>query len=441
MSTHQPSDQTNTQSLTDLLRRCVGCGLCLPHCGTWAESGNEVHSPRGRLMLLDDLLQDPSSTNKLAFAEAFELCIGCRACEATCPSGVPFSLLEHGQRLTSAQIKRPAGVMGKIQSSVVRRLDSPSLLNAVRVSGKFSRFVLKKAGGNDWRSRWGQAPFGIDQLVRLLGSLPTAPENEQDLVDQLDRLTSQKTAFNSMLKALPESQSEVLFFSGCANEGLLPGTSGRLVGLLKLAGCNIHFGQQQECCGALAAHTGQPGKAALLRRTNLQALKPMDASDQTMPIVVEAAGCGLHLKEYDPQFKNRVVDALVLLDGLTLPPMRNVPLKVVYHDPCHAWHGQGIHTEPRRLLQQIPGLVLVEPSEAEMCCGSGGAWGIDHPQMSEALGRRKAANLAATGADLVVTSNPGCLGQISDGLALEAPGLAILPLTDLLYYACLSNPA
>ena len=104
-----------------------------------------------------------------------------------------------------------------------------------------------------------------------------------------------------------------------------------------------------------------------------------------------------------------------------------VPLKVVYHDPCHARHGQGIISEPRQLLGRIPGLQLVEPLEPEVCCGSGGAWGLDHPDLSQSLGRRKAADLAATGADLVLTSNPGCLGQIADGLALEAPDLTIMP--------------
>ncbi len=426
-------------SLNDLLRRCVACGLCLPHCATWAATGNEVHSPRGRLMLLDDLLQDPSSANKAAFSEAFELCIGCRACEAACPSGVPFSLLEHGQRLTSAEVVSQSGLMASLMASLIRRLDSPSLLNLMRFSGNAGRGFLRKTLGKSWRSRLEKAPLGMDKLVRLLGSLPASPVQDDDLVRHLDRLTGLNSAnFDGMI-ASSENHREILFFTGCANEGLLPGTSRRLIELLKAARCQVHFAAKQQCCGALAAHTGQPGKASRLKRTNLQALQPITHSnegDAAIPIVVEAAGCGLQLKDYGPQFSNRVLDAVVLLDELTLPAMREIPLKVVYHDPCHAWHGQGIHAEPRRLLEQIPGLVLLEPLEAEMCCGSGGAWGIHHPEMSEELGRRKARNLSATGADLVVTANPGCLGQIQDGLALEAPEFPILPLTDLIWYAC-----
>ncbi len=425
-------------NLDNLLLRCVGCGLCLPHCATWAATGNEVHSPLGRLVLLDDLLKEPSAANRDAYADAFNLCIGCRACEAACPSGVPFSLLEHGQRLTSAGIPRPSGLM----ASLIRRLDSPALLNLLRIAGQLGRGIMRQVWGPGWRRRLDTAALGTDKLVRLLGSLPTTPMRDEELVRQLDLLSGLNSTDSFGVMALPQNHREVFFFSGCANDGLLPGTSRRFIELLKTVGCRVHFADNQQCCGALAVHTGQPGKADLLKRNNLQAILPMTQSkedDPEIPIVVEAAGCGLHLKDYGPEFGNRVLDAVVLLDDLPLPPMRQIPLKVVYHDPCHAWHGQGIYAEPRRLLQKIPGLDLVEPLEAEMCCGSGGAWGMHHRQMSEELGRRKALNLACTRADLVVTANPGCLGQIADGLAMEAPDLPILPLTDLLWYACQGN--
>ncbi len=156
-------------------------------------------------------------------------------------------------------------------------------------------------------------------------------------------------------------------------------------------------------------------------------------------IVAEAAGCGHELKGYGEDFQAGVTDAVVLLAGLKLPPLGPVPLKVAYHDPCLARHGQGIVEEPRKLLAAIPGLEIVEPVEPEVCCGSGGAWGLRYPEISEALGLRKAADLAATDADLVVSSNPGCLGQIADGLQVISPDLPILPLTDLLWYAVRSG--
>ena len=130
-----------------------------------------------------------------------------------------------------------------------------------------------------------------------------------------------------------------------------------------------------------------------------------------------------------------------MLAAADLPSPGRVALKVAIHDPCHLRHGQGIVDEPRILLRRIPGIEVLEPEEPEICCGSGGAWGLRYPEMSAELGRRKAQLLAATGAGLVVTTNPGCLGQIADGLALEAPGLPILPLTDLVWYALVRGGA
>jgi len=215
----------------------------------------------------------------------------------------------------------------------------------------------------------------------------------------------------------------------------MPGTSRRLRDLLSASGCRLEEPVDQDCCGALASHTGRPGRAADLRRRNRDVFA--GALNEGTVIVAEAAGCSHELKEYGDDFRTGVVDAAVLLAGLDLPPLGSVPLKVAYHDPCHARHGQGIVDEPRMLLAAIPGLEIVEPTEPEVCCGSGGAWGLRYPELSDELGRRKAADLAATGADLVVTSNPGCQGQIADGLQVIAPDLPILPLTDLLWYAAL----
>ena len=153
------------------------------------------------------------------------------------------------------------------------------------------------------------------------------------------------------------------------------------------------------------------------------------------PIIVEAAGCGQELKSYGPEISERITDAVEVLADSPQPTLRSVPLRVAFHDPCHARHGQGLIAAPRQLLSAIPDLQWQEAVDIEVCCGSGGAWGLRYPEMSLDLARRKAADLAAGGPDLIVTTNPGCLGQIADGLALEAPGLPILPLTDLWWYA------
>ena len=262
--------------------------------------------------------------------------------------------------------------------------------------------------------------------------MPVSPQNDQKLIQQIDQLLGTKSIPASAGKAEKTESQAVAFFIGCANEGLIPESTRRLTELLEYLGCEIQYLKNQGCCGALADHTGRPGKAALLKRANSQS---MEFLPEGLPVLVEAAGCGLQLKEYGPSVSEKIVDAAVFLSTLSISGLREIPLTVAYHDPCHGRHGQGIYSEPRKLLQQIPGLKLVEAQESEMCCGSGGAWGLHHQEMSDELGKHKARNLAATGADLVVTSNPGCLGQVADGLLSEGIPVPVLALTDLLWYA------
>lgn len=426
------ADTGKIQDLDDLLRRCVSCGLCLPHCATWAETGNETHSPRGRLLLLDDLLANPTAEKKAAYAEAFDLCIGCKACETACPGGVPYSLLDHGKKLVDSYTEKP----GTWSEFLNRRLDSPAFLSLLRTTGRLSRQVLKRVWGTHWRQRLQSAPLKGDRLVRLLGSMPASPNTDNDLILLLDNLLGGKSVLKSREQYAGPTR-DVAFFVSCANLGLLPASSGRLVNILEATGNSLLHLNNQKCCGALAAHTRRPGTAALQKMGNIRSMANL--GPESIPVVVEAAGCGDHLKNYGPEFEDRVVDAAVLLSKHLLTGLREVPLKVVYHDPCHALHGQQIYHEPRTLLKQIPSLTLVEPVESDVCCGSGGAWAMQHPELSERLGRRKSRNLADTGADLVVTSNPGCLGQINDGLALEAPQIPILPLSDLLWFAMFTS--
>lgn len=427
------------RDLAELLRSCVQCGLCLPHCATYLASGNEVLSPRGRLVLLDDLLGE-QKTPPDAYLSAFDQCIGCRACESVCPSGVPFDLMAHGQhlaagrrQLTGSRAPEPA-----LPEPLLKRLDSVAVLRAMGALAGATRSLCRAIFGRYWRRSLAQKAAPLPELSRLLGSLPHSPARDPDLVRLLDGLVARAgratgaPAFPGTAPAAPPRP--LMFFRGCANAGLLAGTSRRLVRSLIQAGFAVEIVAGQECCGALASHSGRPGRAAELRRHNLSAFGTAD-DDEATPIVVEAAGCTLELKDYNPEFGARVVDAVSLLASAPPPALAAVPLTVVLHDPCHARHGLGVITEPRALLDSIPGLTWCEPVEKEVCCGSGGAWGLRYPDMSATLARRKAADLAATGADLVVTTNPGCLGQIADGLAQVAPDLPILPLTDLWWYA------
>ena len=418
------------ERLDGLLRNCVQCGLCLPHCATYLVTGNEVQSPRGRLLLMGEWIEStgdfsvPPPADTLA---AFDLCLGCRACETACPSGVAFDLLEFAR-------ERSDEAAGGLRPALARPLASGGALDVLRTAGKIGRGALRAVMGDDWRRRLANAPAPLRRLGRNLGSLPVAPEADSDLVRLLDGLCGADSAGLTPPEPIASEGRSVTMFQGCASGSLLPGTQRRLVCLLRGAGVDVRMPANQECCGALDRHVGAVDRADSRRRRNLAALAADVA--ETGVLLIEAAGCGLELGGYPPEIAEQVVDAAVFLSDLPLPEMRRVPLKVVLHDACHARHGQGIVDEPRRLLGRVPGLELLEPGEAEVCCGSGGPYGLFHPDISIAMGRRKAAMLAATGADLVVTTNPGCMGQIADGLALEAPKLPIIPLSDLIWYAC-----
>jgi len=411
--------------LDDLLRSCIECGLCLPHCATYLASGNEALSPRGRLLLLRHVRTAPLAP---AVRESFDLCLGCQACVAACPSGIAAEVLEYLPRLAAPR----AGWAGPVPVSALER---SSVLAMVRRAAVAARSLARAFAGAAWRRRLEVGPLPLRRLARLLGSLPTSPDDDGDLRRQLDALCAGRRIPGpvSIASGPTGTGPVVAIFSGCADRALLPGTARRLRALLVAAGCRLHDVPHQDCCGALAAHTGRPRRAQRLRARNQAAFVPhLAACDH---VVVAAAGCGQELSSYPHALASKALDAAVLLARLTLPPLQPVPLRVAVHDPCHARHTRGIFTEPRALLAQIPGLEVVEPAEGEVCCGGAGAYALRHAELAAAMGRRKAEMLVATGCDLVVTTNPGCLGQIADALAMVAPGVPVLPLTDLLWYA------
>ena len=425
------------KSTDQLLRQCVECGLCLPHCATYLATGNEVQSPRGRLILLGMVLENSSGTpfeNGRPFFEAFDQCIGCRACETACPSGVPFTLLEYGQKTAAAWFEHSGpSAEPVVPPWILDRLDRPDFLAKLSHLGRFGKNLARILVGKNWRARLADGPAG--RLARLVGSMPQSPGSDKTLIRLLDGLCQAEKTRGALLPAAEATGPAVAFFRGCANAGLLDGTSRRLRDLLVAAGCRLEEPSGQTCCGALASHAGRSRES----RAHFQELSNREsftgAVKRGTTILAEAAGCGLHLKNYGEDFRAVAQDAVAFLAGLELPPLGRVPLRVAYHDPCHARHGQSIVAEPRALMGAIPGVEIVEPTEPEVCCGSGGLWGLKYPEISQELGLRKARNLAATGADLVVTSNPGCLGQIADALEMVRPDLPILPLTDLLWYA------
>lgn len=422
--------------LDGLLRRCVQCGLCLPVCATWVATGDETMSPRGRLLLLGELLADSSSSGvEFSVRTALDTCIGCQACSAVCPSGVPFSLLETAVETARASHAPPAAAR-PLPSVLLRCLESPRWLRAVGWGSARGRGLLRLVLGARWRRRaQGHRFWGAG--ARLVGAVPRAPRSDRELVACLDGLTQGPPTVLVRLGRPARPREAVIWFAGCANEGLLPDSSRRLRELLVWAGAGLREPAGTTCCGALAAHSGQSERAAVNKERNLECWRDGPGA---AAIVTEAAGCGAAVRGYGDRLPAPQLDVMVWLAGAARPAFGPVPLKVALHDPCHARHAQGVRREPRALLQAIPGLTLLEPDEPDVCCGGGGLWSLSHGDLSAALGARKARLLAATGADLVVTANPGCLGQIADGLAvLPGDTPPVLPLGDLLWYAAVTG--
>lgn len=431
-----PLPEHERAHLDGLLRRCVQCGLCLPACATWVATGDETMSPRGRLLLLGGWLADcPSSVAEPSVREALDTCIGCQACSAVCPSGVPFAVLEAAVAAARAAVGAPAAAR-RFPAVLLPILENPRGLRALGWCSARGRDLLRLWLGTNWRRRaqghrfWGGS-------ARLAGSVPRAPRSDRELVACLDGLIKRPPTPLVRLGRPGAPREAIIWFAGCANEGLLPDSSRRLRELLVWAGADLREPAGATCCGALAAHAGQPERAARHQELNLARWQDGPAA---AAVVTEAAGCGAAVRRYGDRLPAPQLDAMVWLAGAGRPAFGPVPLKVALHDPCHARHIQGIVREPRALLRAIPGLTLLEPDEPDVCCGSGGLWSLHHGALSAALGKRKARLLADTGADLVVTANPGCLGQIADGLAvLSGDGPPVLPLGDLLWYAALAG--
>ena len=399
---HHPPDAA-------LIGDCVHCGFCLPTCPTYVLWGEEMDSPRGRIYLMKEGLEgEPMSDEMVSHWDA---CLGCMACVTACPSGVQYDRL-----------------IEQTRSQVERRHERPRKDKALR-GLIFSLFPHPR------RLRLLRGPLramqasGLDRAMRRTGLL--------------DRMSPQLAAMESLaprlgrpeplppyIQATGERRAVVGLLTGCVQGAFFPGVNSATARVLRAEGCDIVVPPTQGCCGALSAHNGREAEAQKYAR------KLIDSFEQSGVewVVVNAAGCGSTMKEYaelladDPayaekarDFADRVRDVSEILTELgPVAPRHPLELSVAYHDACHLAHAQGVRAQPRRLLEAIPGLEVKEIAEAELCCGSAGIYNILNPEPARELGDRKAANIVATGAQVLVTANPGCLMQVTS--AIERSG-------------------
>ncbi len=404
---------------------CIHCGLCLNACPTYRLLGVEMDSPRGRIhqmILVDEgrlKLSDP-------FVRHIDLCLGCRACETACPSGVEYGkLVEVARAQIEQNYRRP------LLSRLLRWLGFRHLLpypKRLALVGRLLRFYQRS---------------GLQRLVRTSGLLRPFAKLRQG--ERLLPRVDDHFFFSELGQVYPaegERRARVALFAGCIAQVAFAETNRATVRVLQKNGCEVVVPRGQVCCGALHVHAGVRDTARELARANLEAFLKEDRD----AIIVNAAGCGSTLKEYVPlfpgepgmadhaaRFQAKVRDVSEFLAELGLrPPTRAVPLRVTYQDSCHLVHGQKIRSAPRQLLRTIPGVELVEMDLADHCCGSAGVYNVTQPDVAGALLTEKMECARATGAQAIVTANPGCLLQLRAGVERFATGQEVLHVIELL---------
>jgi glycolate oxidase iron-sulfur subunit len=389
----------------DLLDDCVHCGFCLPTCPTYTLWGEEMDSPRGRIVLMKEGLREGSELSDTLVTH-IDRCLGCMACVTACPSGVQYDKLIEDTR---AQIER------NYERAPAQRLAKRAIFELFPHPGRLRALVPSLAAAR---------ALGITRLARrrrggLIDRIPGA----RTLLE-----LAPEPSLGAALARMPEvtpaaglKRGRVGFLQGCVQRVFFHSVNAATVAVLAAEGFEVYAPREPRCCGALQLHTGEDTPAQALAKQTIEAFEGCDH------VVVNAAGCGSAMKDYghllreDPdwseravEFSQRVRDVTELLAEHDQVAKRSpVPRKVAYHDACHLAHAQGVRSQPRDLLRMIPGLELVDPPEWEQCCGSAGIYNLVQPEAAAELGRRKARNLLDTGAEIVAAANPGCAIQIA----------------------------
>jgi glycolate oxidase iron-sulfur subunit len=361
------------------LNACVACGLCLPHCPTYRLTGEEPASPRGRINAMK-AVADGIAPVDASFAAFMDRCLVCRACEDVCPSHVPFGRLMEAAR---AQVEPTRSATARLARWVAFHwvLPHPSLVRLAALA----------------------AP-----LVR-----PAMPERLRRLVPRRGHAFARLPAVTEPARDVA-ARGTVALLSGCAQDRWFHGVNRATIRVLARNGWRVVVPRGQACCGALAAHNGRLAVARRLARRARHAF----AGAET--IVVNAAGCGAHMRTYEeldegPPLPVRDLMAFLHEEGLAVEP-GPLPVSVAYHDACHALRAQGIRDEPRAVLRRVPGLELLEVPDGDRCCGAAGTYNVTQPELADRLMAAKAEAVASTGATVVASANPGCSMQLAAGL-------------------------
>ena len=499
------------QRVRSAVKDCVHCGFCLPACPTYSLWGEEMDSPRGRIHLVSQLLDGAPLTP--ATAGHFDRCLGCMACMTACPSGVQYDqIIEAAREWTEAGVNPLAGAPAAGGTSVGvaevgepdgdggplggadaggGRVDvSPAAAAAAAAVGaavgaapeptaprsaadRLTRDAIFALFPYPRRLRAAIAPLRLAQRTRadrllarsgLVGRVSPAAEQALRLAPPSRRQPSGRLP--ERVAALGPRRAVVGMLTGCVQSVFFPGVNAATARVLAAEGCDVIIPRDQGCCGALSLHSGRAAEAARFARQTIETFEAAGVDT----IVVNSAGCGSAMKEYERLFarlaeegaedeqptdvaspalpgqleaaswaaraallSSRVRDLSEFLAALgPVAPRRPIPVRAAYHDACHLGHAQRITAQPRSLLRAIPELELVELGDAGVCCGSAGVYNLLQPEPAAALGARKADAVTASGASLLISANPGCTLQISSALAAQGVTIRTAHIAEIL---------
>ena len=400
---HHPPDKA-------LIDECVHCGFCLPTCPTYVLFGEEMDSPRGRIYLMNRGLDEEPMNDEMV--RHWDLCLGCMACVTACPSGVQYDkLIESTRQQVERRYERRADDKA-FREMIFQFFPYPNRLRAVAAPMRLYQ------------------RFGVGDKLRRAGIMQRIPARMRAMEALLPDLPKEEK-IPELTGPVGEKRRRIGVLTGCVQRVFFSPVNAATVRVLAAEGCEV-VAPKQGCCGALSTHAGREQESLDFARKTIETFEDLNLDN----VIVNAAGCGSTMKEYgyllrdDPEYAQRakafsakVRDVSEFLQELGPVAERNpLPVTAAYHDACHLAHAQGVRQQPRQTLKQIPGMDVKEIREAEICCGSAGIYNMVEPEPAAELGERKANNILKTGAQIIVTSNPGCMLQIQASLKKMGQG-------------------
>jgi len=391
-----------------IIEDCVHCGFCLSACPTYLETGNELDSPRGRIYLIKSVMEERIPLGNFA-VNHIDKCLGCLACETACPSGVKYRQLIETTR------------------SQIERNYSRTLSDRLYRAFLFKLFPYQKRLSLILPFLYFYNKIGLRKLVASTGILKKISRNLHKMEQMVPLPDSVSiTRYPEVIPSRKKTKYRVAFLTGCVQNAFFSKTNRDSIEVLTKLGCEVVVPEHQQCCGALSNHSGRLEEGREFARHTIDTFGSLKVDY----LVINSAGCGSNIKDYDDLFtpadkyflkakelSEKTRDIMEFIDEIGIDEdLKELKLKVTYQDACHISHGQSIIQAPRNVLLKIPGLRLIEMNESSHCCGSAGIYNLVQPEMAEQILRRKISNIEKTDADVLAVSNPGCLIQIQKGI-------------------------